>query len=385
MRTRQSFSTAGALIITLAVASVAAAQDGGSVPVRDVHRLGGTTAFYKTPLPKVINLQRLSSEPKMQADLRTVLDKAGLAKLSDDVVAALAAANTSVMGGACTDATPLSGTIVECDVLPGQTMQWMAYRPQGKRPQLALFEPVRWTGPKPFRAYLFNLTKDERTYTFVIPKDCGNLTLLNVADVPRVVAAGPPPAPPPPPPAPVVIPPPPPAPAVVQPSAPAPAFIAPPPPPVKGTPFFFDALFGKDRRVRAVDGSSTLEYAQCSPLLGLKVGVAKRFQNDWELASAVGVALMMVGDDKVRENEIFVDVEANKYLAGGAFVGTGLSLWDLTHSDTFTPAWMIHAGLPLGHSVRFPTYFLVEGRLFFDHLDDVQNNYQFWGGVRVHF
>jgi hypothetical protein len=28
-------------------------------------------------------------------------------------------------------------------------------------------------------------------------------------------------------------------------------------------------------------------------------------------------------------------------------------------------------------------YFLGEGRLFFDHIDDVQNNYQFWAGVRI--
>lgn len=376
---------AGTIALTLALASVAAAQDGGTVPVRDVHHLGGATAFYKTPLPKVINLQHMSAEPKMMADLRTVLDKAGLAKLSDDVIATLSAANTSVMGGTCSDATPLTGTIVECDVQPGQTMQWMAYRPAaGKRGQLALFEPVRWTGAKSFRAYLFNITKDERTYTFVIPKECGNLSLMNVVDIPRVVAAGPPPAPapPPPPPPPAVVIPPPPAPA-----PPAPMEIIPPAihASVKGTPFFFDALFGKDRRVRAVDGSSTLEYSQCSPLVGLKIGVAKRFQNDWELAGAVGVALMMVADDKVKENEVFVDVEANKYFHGGAFVGTGLSMWDLTHSDTFTPAWMIHAGLPLGHSARFPTYFMVEGRLFFDHIDDIDNNYNFWGGLRVHF
>ncbi len=125
-----------------------------------------------------------------------------------------------------------------------------------------------------------------------------------------------------------------------------------------------------------------MDFAQCSPLLGLKAGVAKRFENDWELAGAVGVAISLVTDDnKVRENEVFADVELNKYAKNGMFVGTGLSLWDLTHSDTFTPALLLHTGVPLAKKV----YFLVEGRLFFDHLDDVQNNYQFWGGVRVHF
>jgi hypothetical protein len=150
-------------------------------------------------------------------------------------------------------------------------------------------------------------------------------------------------------------------------------------------PFFFDALIGKERRVRPPlpeEGFLT-DWAQCSPLLGLKVGVGKRFTNDWEVDGAVGVALSLVsGDDKVRQHELFVDAEVNKYLAGGSFIGTGISFWDLTRSDTFTPAWMFHFGIPFGSS---PVYFLGEGRLFFDNIDDVQNNYQFWGGVRVHF
>jgi hypothetical protein len=173
-----------------------------------------------------------------------------------------------------------------------------------------------------------------------------------------------------------------------------------PPAQVKGTPFFIDVLGGKDRRVRPIAGrknldgtavvanaaSSAADFAQCSPLIGLKFGVAKRFQNDWELAGALGVAISLVNDDKkVRESELFADVEANKYLNGGSFVGTGISFWDLTRSDTFTPAWMLHFGVPLGHHPAHPVYFVGEGRLFFDHIDDVSNNYQLWAGVRVHF
>lgn len=167
---------------------------------------------------------------------------------------------------------------------------------------------------------------------------------------------------------------------------------------VKGTPFFIDVLAGKDRRVRPVAGRNNLDgsriapnagagdFAQCSPLIGLKFGVAKRFKNDWELAGDLGVALSLVNDDKkVREHELFADIEANRYLSGGSFVGTGISFWDLTRSDTFTPAWMLHFGVPLGTHPKHPLYFLGEGRLFFDHIDDVSNNYQFWAGVRVHF
>ena len=117
----------------------------------------------------------------------------------------------------------------------------------------------------------------------------------------------------------------------------------------------------------------------------MKVGLAKRFQNDWELAGAAGVAFSLVTDDnKVREHEVLVDIEVNKYLNSGSFIGTGISFWDITHSDTFTPAWMLHFGVPLGNHPRHPVYFLGEGRLFLKQADDIQNNYQLWAGVRVH-
>jgi hypothetical protein len=167
---------------------------------------------------------------------------------------------------------------------------------------------------------------------------------------------------------------------------------------VKSSPFFIDVLGGKDRRVRPIAGRTTVDgsaivanagvadFAQCSPLLGVKIGVAKRFDNDWEIAGDAGVAFSLVSDDKkVREHEVLVDIEANKYVGGGSFVGTGLSLWDITHSDTFTPAWMLHFGVPLGTHPKHPVYFVGEGRLFLKQLDDISNNYQFWAGVRVHF
>ncbi len=113
-----------------------------------------------------------------------------------------------------------------------------------------------------------------------------------------------------------------------------------------------------------------------------QAGVAKRFENNWELAVAAGVAFSLVSDDdKVREHALLVDVEANRYLDNGVFVGTGISFWDLTHGDSFTPAWLLHVGVPLGGS---PVYLMAEGRMFLRDID-LKNNYQAWGGVRVHF
>lgn len=163
--------------------------------------------------------------------------------------------------------------------------------------------------------------------------------------------------------------------------------------------FFGDVFGGKDRRVRPIAGvtrldgkpvqsnaGAGLDYAQCSPLVGLNLGIGKRLKNNWELAATAGLAMSVVqADHKVREHEATLDVEANKYLSNGMFLGTGISMWDLFHSDTIEPSLLTHFGIPLGQHPTHPIYFVGEGRLFFRQLDDVANNYQFWGGLRVHF
>lgn len=178
--------------------------------------------------------------------------------------------------------------------------------------------------------------------------------------------------------------------------------LVPPSPPAAATralPFFVDAFVGKDRRVRPIGDRTTIagaritsnagttgtDFAQCSPLFGVLFGAAKRFDNQWELAGSAGVAFSLVNTDtKMRQHEVLLNVEANRYLSGGTFVGTGLSLWDITHTDTFTPAWLFHVGVPIVNQPHHPVFLLMEGRLFFDHVGDVANNYQFWGGVRIH-
>lgn len=378
-------ASAWALAGLMAWAPAVGAQDGGAV-VQDVHRLGGSTAFYRVPLTNVASLKRMSDDPRTVANIRAVLEQAGLSSLASPVVAAFTGATSSVVGGRCADATPADGIIVECDVQPGQAIQWMAHRPRGAQP--ALLRNIRWSGPKSFRAYLFRVTEGDRTYTFLVPKVCGNVSLLDMEERPRAVAAAavappppPPPAPAPPVAAPVVVEsPPPPAPPAFEQATPPTAS----PAPARVSPFFIDGLIGKERRVRPVEGA--IEAGQCSPMAGVKLGVSKRFQNNWELGAAAGVAISLVtADDKVRENALFLEVEANRYIGGNVFLGVGLSAWDLTHSDTFAPAAMVHMGLPLAPHARFPVYFLVEGRLFLDALDEVDNNYQFWGGLRIRF
>ncbi len=389
---------AGGLVLLLVLASTASAQDASNTPPRDITRLGGSTAFYRPPLTTAASVMRMGRNPRVVSQIRAVLNQAGAPDVAEHIVAALTGATSVSSVGLCVNASPADGVVVECDVQPGQPLLWMAYRPQGGT-SLGVLKHIRWAGKSSLPAFLFRISDGGSSYTFLLPKVCGNLTLMSVrtapvaatapsaalAPPPASVVAPPPSAPPPPPPAPAAV-------SVSEPPLPVAAS-------VRATPFFFDVLGGKDRRVRPIGdrtttdgspvranaGASATEFAQCSPLVGVKIGVAKRFESNWELAGAVGLAMSLVGaDDKVRQHEVLVDVEANRYLDAGAFVGTGLSLWDITHRDTFTPAWIAHVGLPLGAHPTHPVHLLVEGRLFFDHLNDVRNNYQFWAGVRVH-
>ena len=395
---RAAFSAGLAVAVTLMSVSVATAQPPRDAEgYRNANRLGGTTSFYRPALTNHESVKRMANTKGMADDIRKILRDAGIPETSNAVIAMLSSGLPATVMASCTGATPADGVMVECDFQRAATLEWMAYRPgvaRGDRTPSRV-EKFRWAGRQSFKAFLFRVTDNNRIYTFVVPKECGNLSLMSVQEIRRETppAPAPPPAPmvaPPAPPAPpVVIAPPPPAPPVMTEAAPAIAS-------VKASPFFFDVLAGKDRRVRPTDGRENLdgsavfpsagagEFAQCSPLVGLKFGMAKRFANDFELAGAVGVALSLVTDDKkVREHQIFADVELNKYVGGGAFIGTGISLWDITHSDTITPAWMLHFGIPL--TKARPIYFVGQARMYLDNADDIKNNYLLWGGVRVHF
>jgi len=366
-----------AAVVTLMSVSAAAAQPARDAEgYRNARRLGGSTSFHKPSLTNPASLKRMVGIKGMADDVRKVLSDAGLSDTSSDVLAMLSGGAPVTAVGSCSTAMPVEGVMVECDFQPGATLEWMAYRPnigRGDRTPTRI-EKFRWAGRQSFKTFLFRVTEDNRIHTFIVPKECGNLSLMSVQEIRRETPPAPAPPPPPPP--------------VMVETAPAIAS-------VKASPFFFDVLAGKDRRVRPTDGRENLdgsavfpsagagEFAQCSPLVGLKFGMAKRFANDFELAGAVGVALSLVTDDKeVREHQLFADVELNKYVGSG-FIGTGISLWDITHSDTITPAWMLHFGIPL--SKARPIYFIGEGRMYLDNADDIKNNYLLWGGLRVHF
>ena len=170
-----------AAICTIAAASgTAAAQSPPSGGYTDIHRLGGSTSFHIPRLTNAASVKRMADKRGVAADVRTVLGDSGISQTSDAVVAMLSGVRSSVRGGFCSEATPEDGVLVECDLQPGATIEWMAYRPnihKGK-PAPERLERVRWAGKAAVPAFLFRVTNAGRIYTFLLPKICGNLSLM---------------------------------------------------------------------------------------------------------------------------------------------------------------------------------------------------------------
>jgi opacity protein-like surface antigen len=128
-----------------------------------------------------------------QTQISSVLSQAGLGDLTTPFMNVVA-----------------TGYVSDTTVAPGTHMDWMALKRAGRG---SVLHNVRWTGAQAFDAFQFSVEYAGYSYTFVVPKICGNFALLSRAPVP--VAAAPPPPPPAPEPPPVVqAPPPPPAPVV---------------------------------------------------------------------------------------------------------------------------------------------------------------------------
>lgn len=165
----------------------------------------GTTNRFSQPMHTVADLRAMVNTNRNQ--ITHVLTLAGLGNISTQVLDALSA-----------------GDVTDTMVAPGSQIKWMAIKRSG-RP--AILQNVRWTGRQSFEAWQFAVNASGMIYTFVVPKVCGNLSLLNTAaaPAPKITEAAPPPPPPPAPQPPAVViiqqpppPPPPPAPAPVAPA-----------------------------------------------------------------------------------------------------------------------------------------------------------------------
>ncbi|HUK32378.1 MAG TPA: hypothetical protein VLV86_00620, partial [Vicinamibacterales bacterium] len=165
-----------------------------------VRTLGGAARF--SPAMRTLDDLRIMANAN-RTQITSVLSTAGLSALSSQVLTALT-----------------TGQVTDAMIDPGTHLEWMAFK-RGGAPVVTY--NARWVGRQSFDAWEFVIDSAGYTYTFAVPKVCGNLSLVSRSASPVVAAPAPEPPPPAPreEPAPVVhaAPPPPPPPA----PAPAPA------------------------------------------------------------------------------------------------------------------------------------------------------------------
>lgn len=397
----------------------ASAQRAGGAPAQGAERVHVVrrlnTAYRFTPPVRTVDaLKRTMSRANTQRDIGTLLQQAGLESLQAEVLRNLS-----------------EGTVTQVSVAPGTSIPWMAERRRG-RP--LIMRPTQWAGRAAFQAHQFEIDDRQNTYTFIVPLDCGNLSLLRQepsriaareredaaraeaaraaaakAEADRAAAAK----------------------AEADRAAAAKAAadkaaadkaaadkaaaakaeadrqaeaarqaeearkaeearLAAEKAALKVRPFI-GGYFGKQQRQYdavdpadlGIDSNPVNRYGDAQ--VGAKFGVALRLgDGNWSFNPAIGFAGNL---EEGSRSAGLVDMPIVYNFAQGTHLGSGLSFYDFTHKDIRTFAWLGEAGFPIWKSEpkKHQLDFQLEWRQFFDRGSDPDTNYQFWGGLRYLF
>jgi hypothetical protein len=69
---------------------------------------------------------------------------------------------------------------VEKDLPVGTHFMWMLFRSAGR---VKLVEDLEWAGKAPLPVFSFILNKDYKNYEIIMPRPCGNISLMNIEEV----------------------------------------------------------------------------------------------------------------------------------------------------------------------------------------------------------
>jgi hypothetical protein len=144
-----------------------------------------------------------------------------------------------------------------------------------------------------------------------------------------------------------------------------------------GPPLFVGGYFGKERLCHDDPSDHDNEFTGCicSPAFGVAVGFQPMIGENVEFEAALGLKFATKDD---AHTSLFVDAAVNRVMGRG-FFGGGLSWWDVG-KDSGGIGPLVQGGYDLTPDGKWQL--VGQGRLFFSELDDIDNNYQLWGGIR---
>jgi hypothetical protein len=148
-----------------------------------------------------------------------------------------------------------------------------------------------------------------------------------------------------------------------------------------GPPVFLGGYFGKERLTH--DGASDhtdrvpfTEFSRCSPEFGFEAGFQPKIGENAQFEAAVGVK---IPTDHDSHTTAFLDAAVNRVFNKG-FFGGGVSYWDIGKDSTGV-GLLLQGGFDLDKDGKWQ--FVGQTRVpFFNQFDNIDNNYQFWGGLR---
>ncbi len=378
--------------------------------VRLIQSFGHRSTSLTGPISSQEKFVAMFSQDKFLGDFREVLRQACLENYESEIMSAV------------------RGSVSETTITSGTEIKWVAGRRGGR---VKVVGPARYVGTKPAEAYQFEAKLGDNIYTFAAPKVCGNILLLDVRPVPvEPPAPSPPPPPPPPPPAP--------APACIltmttveagrcttveirsdiagtleiqRDGAPLAGVDVPARlnaneavtlrlceegnytarltadngavcdastdiirEAAKSGPFV-SGFFGKERRINEEF------FGGCDPIIGLQGGYGFFVSDHVEIAPAFGVKINTEDGDRT---SVFADLELN-YHWDRAMIGAGIGVWDISEDETRDGSILGQFGVHLTEGTSVRVTWLNQGRIFFDDIDDVENNYMIWTGLRFTF
>ncbi len=140
-------------------------------------------------------------------------------------------------------------------------------------------------------------------------------------------------------------------------------------------PLFAGLYAGKERLVH--DEGPGAPGGRCAALVGAEIGIQPKLGENAELEAAVGFKLNLRDSEN---SSVFADLAING-LFGPAFLGAGVSAWDLTRSNgSRSVALLLQTGVDVTPNGKIQL--VAQGRAPFNKMDDLDNNYMFWGGLR---
>jgi hypothetical protein len=148
-----------------------------------------------------------------------------------------------------------------------------------------------------------------------------------------------------------------------------------------GIPIFVGGYFGKERLTHDEagdhdDAAAFAAFSRCAPLAGLAIGFQPKIGDNAEFEAAVGVKFPFDDD---AHTTLFADAALNRVLDSG-FFGGGVSFWDIG-KDSSGIGLLLQGGYDLSKDGKWQL--VGQTRVpFFNEFDNIDNNYQFWGGIR---